>query len=312
MPLTLAHDGRSFFAAIYSGHFSGIAKVVADTGAVTKIKAFPDPSNDQASATFDGRWLVWNEYHGFDSFNDFTTWAWDIRTGTFRQIGAAARAPDGQFWESPWRSPDVRAGVATWVQGSGPDGLTDVHVYDLRSSRDAVVRRGHALGSFLLGGHLVAWPESPSRGARTRMYAASTVTGGRVSTPRALRGLRGVSGLATNGRRIAYPSAPYKALLWSPSLRAMPREIVAARNLDHIDNSVQVGGRYIGFGMQPRLFVADTQTHGYLQLGNRGGWTEVDKTALLVVSGPTKKVLHPVLRVAFVPLRKLPPLPACS
>ena len=38
----------------------------------------------------------------------------------------------------------------------------------------------------------------------------------------------------------------------------------------------------------------------------------VDSTALLVTYGPTKKVLHPVLRMAFVPLRDLPPIPACS
>jgi hypothetical protein len=312
VPWTLGHDGRSFFASVYSAHFAGVARISARTNRITKIKAFPGPMNDQADGAFDGRWLVWHEYHGFSSFDDFTTWAWDSRTGTLKQIGTATSAPSGGFWASPWRGPDVRRGIATWVQGTGPDGLTAVHVYDLHRGRDSVVRKGHAQGSLLLAGHLVAWPESPSPGAETRMYVASAVTGSRVAAPRALRSLRGVSGLATDGRRIAYPNGSYKSLWWSPSLRATPQRIVAARSLNYIDNSVQVGGRYVGFGMQPRIFVADTQTHRYLELSGRGGYTGVDRTSLLVLYAGRSKALEAPSRIAFVPMRALPPMPACA
>ena len=311
-PWTLAHDGRSFFATVYSTSFSGVARIDAMTDSMTKIKAFSDPANEQADGAFDGRWLVWNEYRGFTSFDDFTTWAWDARAGTLRQIGAATRGPNGRFWGSPWRGPDVRASVATWVQGSGPDGLTDVHVYNLRSRRDTIVPQRHAQGSFLLRGHLVAWPESPSPGSQTRMYVASSIDGKPVHVPRVLRNLRGVSGLATDGRRIAYPNAQYKALWWSRSLKRDPQRILVTRGVDHIDNSVQIGSGWIGFGIQPRVFVGDTKAHRYVEVTAHGGWTRVDARTLLVVYATGSKALAAHAPIAFMPLRDLPPVPACA
>jgi hypothetical protein len=311
VPWTLAHDGRSFFATVHSPTFSGVARVSATKNVMTKIRAFPDPDNDQADGAFDGRWLVWNEYHGFTDFNDFTTWAWDSQAHELRQIAATTRGPNGQFWEGPWRQPDVRRGLATWVQGSGPDDLADVHVYDLAAGRDRIIHTGHGQGSFLLSGHLVAWPESLGRGAETRMRVASSVTGSPVPTPRALRTLHGVSGLATDGRRIAYPNGPYTALWWSPSLQAPPQKIVASQGANHIDNSVQISGRYIGFGIQPRVFVGDTKSHRYLEITNHGGWTRIDRTSLLILYATESTRVDAVARISFVPLRDLPPIPTC-
>jgi hypothetical protein len=37
----------------------------------------------------------------------------------------------------------------------------------------------------------------------------------------------------------------------------------------------------------------------------------VDSTDLLVTYGPTKKARHPLLRMSFVRLRDLPPMPVC-
>jgi hypothetical protein len=312
VPLALANDGRSFFATVYSKGFSGVARITAGTGRLTRIKAFPDPNDDQASAAFDGRWLVWNEYHGFTNFDDFTTWAWDTRTRKVVQLGAAARGPTGRFWESPWRGPDVREGIATWVQGVGPDQLGEVHTYNLRTGRDLVVRHGHPEGAFLLDHHVLVWPEASAPGVPTRMHAASAVSGAPARVPRALRALRNVTGLQTDGRRIAYPDARYKSLWWSPSPAAKPYELVGTRHLDHVDNSVQVGGRYIGFGIEPRVFVGDTRTRRYIEVAAHGGWTRVNARALLVLYATGAKALHARAPIAFVPLRDLPPMPACS
>jgi len=312
VPFALAHDRRSFFAALYSRRFSGVAEIDARTSAVRRIKAFPDPAEDQADGAFDGRRLVWSEYHSLTSLDDFTVWAWDSRSGQVRRIGAATRSAAGDFWPSPLRAPAALDGTATWVQGIGPGGIAAVHVYDLRTGHGTIVHRGHAQGSFLLARHLVAWPESPGPGRATRMHVASALTGRRRTVPRALRALDGVSDLATDGHRIAYPDAPYRSIWWSPSLRRKPRQILTARSNDHLDDSVQIGGRYIGFGIWPRLFVADTKTRRYVQVARHGGWTQVDDTTLLVASGSPKKTIHPRLRVALVPLGELPPLPACT
>jgi hypothetical protein len=279
---------------------------------MTKIKAFPDPNDDQADGAFDGRWLVWNEYHGFDSFNDFTVWSLDSRTGVVRQLGKAGQALDGQFWDSPWRQPDVRAGVATWVQGVGPDQLGEVHTYDLHAGRDLVVRHGHPDGGFLLDHHIVVWPEASAPGIPTRMHAASALTGQSARVPRALRALSNVTGLQTDGHRIAYPDAHYKSLWWSADLRNPPREVVRTSRLNYIDNSVQIGGRYIGFGIQPRVFVGDTRTGRYVQITGNGGWTRMDARTLLVLYATGSKALDSRAAIAFVPLRDLPPMPACA
>jgi hypothetical protein len=311
VPLALAGDGRSFFAEVYSPGFSGVARIDARTGALKRIKAFPDPRFDQAWGAFDGRWLVWNEYRGFSSFNDFTTWAWDTHSRKLSQLGAATRAPGGRYWDSPWRGADVRDGIATWVQGVGPDQLGEVHAYNLRDGRNLVVRRGHPGGAFLLDHHIVIWAEASAPGAPTRMQAASAITGASVPVPRALQSLRNVTGLQTDGHRIAYPNAAYKSLWWSPTPEETPYEVVATHDLNHIDNSVQVGGRYVGFGVYPRVLVADPKVGRYVQVATHGGSVFVNSTTLLVVYGPRKKVLHPILRVAFVRQRELPPMPAC-
>lgn len=312
-PWALAQDGRSFFATVYSQRFSGVARIDLSTGRIAEIRAFPDPGEEQADGAFDGRWLVWAEYRGLESFDDFTVWAWDSHTGRVRQIGAATQDPSGRLWASPWREPDVRDGIATWVQGSGPDGLTQVHAYGLHAGKDRVVRSGHAQGSFLLRNHVVVWPESPSPGAATRMYAVSAATGATLAMPVALRSLTGVSGLATDGGRIAYPDGMYRSLWWSPSLRAKPRRIVATEHAyDHVDNSVQIGGRYIGFGIQPRVFVGDTKTRRYVQITAHGGWTRIDGSSLLVLYATGSKALDARSPIALVRLRDLPAIPACT
>jgi hypothetical protein len=229
------------------------------------------------------------------------------------EVKAAARGPTGELWNSPWQGPDVRNGLATWAQGSGPNGLTKVHVYDLDARRDRVIHVGHTEGPFLLPHRLVAWAESPRRGAFAQMFVANALTGKRTKAPPALRGLRGISGLDTDGRQIAYPSARFKSLWWSPSLRARPTEILAARGLNTIDNSVQIGGRYVGFGIQPPLFLADTATHRYLEIERQYGYTELNANALLVAYGNnTRKKLEFRSHVVVVPLRALPRMPACN
>ncbi len=312
MPFALAHDRRAFFAAVYSSKFSGVAEIDARTSAVKRIKAFPDPTADQADGAFDGRWLVWAEYHSLTSVGDFTVWTWDSRSGKVTQIGAATRSPNGEFWESPLRPPQALDGIATWVQGTGPDGMSAVHAYNLRTGHGTVIHDGRAQGAFLVARHRVGWPESPAPGRMTRIRTASALTGRRVKVPQALRALHGVSGLATDGRRIAYPNALYRSIWWSPTLRRKPHEVLTAPPGDHIDDSVQVGKRYVGFGIWPRLYVADTKARRYVQVGRHGGWIRVDSRTLLVAFGSPRKAIHPRLRVAVVPLGKLPPIPACA
>ena len=189
MPFALAHDRRSFFAAIHRQASRGSRRstrerVRSGTSRRSRIRPL-----DQADGAFDGRWLVWSEYHSLSGLDDFTVWAWDSRSGQVTQIGAASGASAGEFWPSPLRAPDALNGIATWVQGTGPEGIAAVHVYDLRTGRGTIIHRGHAQGSFLVGRRLVGWPESPGPGRVTRMRVASALTGKSGKVPRALRAL---------------------------------------------------------------------------------------------------------------------------
>ena len=273
VPLALNGDGRSFFASLSSKAFSGVVQLDVRADRFTPIRRFPNAANDQASGSYDGRWLVWDEYHSLYGSDDFTVWSWDSRTHEVRQIGAATRSPSGDFWPSPWRHPEAVGGFATWTQGAGRDGIADVHVVDLPTGRDRIVRHGHANGSSLVKG-VVIWPESLSRGAATTMLAASASTGRRVAVPKAFEGAWGVGWAASDGTRIAYPGINLTSLYWSPSLDALPTRVFPGHFAQPIGVPVQISGRYVSFGVAPHTYLAG-HDHGPLhrdprrRLGNR-------------------------------------------
>ena len=310
VPLAPALDGRTFFASIWTLDFSGVARIDAETNEVKRIKAFPNPDTDQAGGSFDGRWLVWREYHSLSNWDDFTIWAWDSRVGSLTQIGAAKQQQDGMFWPSNWRNPDVRNGIATWEQGAADGGVGEVHIFTLPSGPDRVVRRGHPQGSFFLRSGKVVWPESPKPGART-VFRGVTISGAAFKLPVALRRIRGVSALVTDGRSMAYPNADFTSLWWSPALSTTPQRVVAAGYGDNIDNSVQVSGRYILFGIAPHTYLADTVTRRYVQI-NAGGWGRLNTRALVFLRPAARKASHAVSDVLLIRIKALPPIPSCK
>jgi len=312
-PIVGAGDGRSFFAELYTPAFSGVVRIDAHTSRVTRIRRFPNAHDDQADGSWDGRWLVWNEYHSLEDFADFTAFAWDSRTGNVTQIGSARRDPGGQFWPSGWRQPDVRGGFATWSQGTGPDGEGEVHVYDLARGIDRVVRRGHPQGSFFVSGPTAVWSESVTRGAATKMLAADARTGDSVPSPPALARLRGVSGLFTDGRSLVYPSARYTSLWRTASLTGKPQLVFKPKpGYNYVGNSVRVFGRHFVFSSDPHNYVADARARRYMDIGARTSGLAVDRRALIVEHWAPGKTIHPKGLVMFVPLRSLPRLTHCA
>ena len=308
--MALSNNRRSFFAEIYTKTFSGVVRIDASSSRYTEIKRFPDPANDQASGSFDGRWLVWAEFHSFSDQGDFTVWSWDSRTGRVRKIGATTRSSSGEFWPSSSQAPVTLDGYATWEQGSGANGLGEVHVVDLASGRDRVVRHGHPGGSFLVTGPLVVWPESMKPNALTVMKAASAKTGREVATPQALQNLHGGLAPVTDGGELAYATNDLTSLWWAPSLAASPRRVYTAPNDGFLEVPLAASGRYVSFGIAPVLYVADAVLGRYIEIKN-GGWARVGAKAIVLLEPSAKKALHGISDVIFLPLKSLPPIPPC-
>jgi len=314
VPVALENDGRSFFAEIYTKAYSGVVRIDATSSRYTKIKRFSNPSRDQALGSFDGRWLVWTEYHSLYDPNDFTVWSWDSRTGRSRQIGAAQRSKNRKFLPSSWQAVVALEGYATWEQGSGPNDLGDIHVADLKSGRNRIVRRGHPAASFLVPGRsgpLVVWPESMKPGALTIMRTAEAKTGRLVTTPPALRSLRGGLVPVTDGRAIAYATDTWRSLWWSPSLEVAPRRVYTAPKGNFIENWVHVAGRYVSFTVWPKAYLADASRGRYMEI-NPGGDTHLGAKSLALGKPPKIKKLHAINDIVFLPLKSLPPIPPCK
>jgi hypothetical protein len=309
VPISPGGDGRSFFAEMWSVPFSGVARIDARTSKVTRIKRFPKLGSDQALDSFDGRWLVWKEYHSLYNGNDFSVWAWDSHGGKPKLIGKAGQAPNGKQWPSSSRNPDVHDGIATWEQGSGATGIGDIHAFDLARGHGRIVRHAHVGGSFFYGG-LIVWSESLRPNSLTVMRAVDASTGKTRALPASLRGLRGISGLFTDGRAIAYPNAIFTSLWWSPQASAAPRLLFGTTSGDTFSNTVQIAGRYIVFGVEPHTYLADTATRRYLEIKG-GGFGGLNSRALVLAKPSRALAAHPISDVVFLPLRSFPPMPGC-
>jgi len=312
-PLALANEGRSFYAEIYGKSYSGVVRIDARSNRYTKIKRFSDPVNYQASGDFDGRWLVWAEYHSlYDNLSDFTVWSWDSLTGRIRQIGRANRSSSGEFWPSSWNAPVAHQGYAAWQEGACPDELREIHVVDLANGHDRIIRRGHPSGPFLIDGPRVIWPESMKRGALTVMRAADARTGRLVATTPALRKLRGAIWPASNGKSLLYATDDQTSLWWSPSFSATPRRVYKGRKYSLLGIPLnEVRGRYTSFSIPLETYVADTVAGRYVRI-YPGGWAIVGSKALVLLTPSKRKANHAITDIFYVPLKSLPPVPSCG
>lgn len=304
VPIDLTGDG-GFIASMYAPEYSGVVKVEPGGGVYTPIRAYDDPDNDQAVGSYDGHWLVWYQYHSSYDFSDFEVLAWNAATGRVTQIGAAVPAPDGGFWPSAWRRPEVSAGRATWTQGVGPGSLGEVHVVDLAARRDQVVRRGRPGESFFFGDDAVVWSESTAAGKPVRFFMATADSGRPLSVPRSLGRLRDSPGLETDGRAVVCSDPRWRSVWWSPRADAPPRRVVTATRGRSIGNSLRVSGRYFAFSVSEHTYLADMRTRRYSEIGP-GGWALLDGERLLMIMPSLQKATHGLHDLVLVPLSEVP------
>lgn len=318
-PLALGPDARTFFAVVHTKQgFWGVAQVDAVDGKVTPIKAFPKGHPGAAAGgEFDGRWLVWTVSFGTD-LSGWSIWAWDSQTGHLQRLAIAPQ-------DVALGGPVVWNGIAAWTRpvhasdGGPPFAFKPpsvVHVYDLRTGRDRVVRSRYASGPLLFAGRLIAWSEGMGRsGGHRKLHVASVTSGKTIATPPVLR-TAALGSLDTDGHEVAYTTGHQgigKSLWWSPSLQQPAQMIARAPGRHTLDPPFQFGGRYLGIGMEPGLYVADTRLHRYLLVDSGWGSVFTGPHALLVSQpAPPRVQRYTRMRISVIPVRDVPAMPPCA
>jgi hypothetical protein len=203
LPFQSNSETSQIVGSVKGRDFSGIAVVDARTGRiVTRVDAFEEPDIDQAFGSADAAHAVWKEYVTRD-LSQFVIKAWDRKTARVSQIGASRMAGDGESYPAPLEAPVIVGNVAAWVEGAGPDQLSELVVADLATGRRHVVRRGH-VGWVSAAGSSIVWAESYQRGAQTTLRAVDATTLKPAELPPSLEDVHGAGYLASDGEASAW------------------------------------------------------------------------------------------------------------
>jgi hypothetical protein len=206
IPFATGADPSAFFAELYSSSWSGVVSVAVPSGAITRIKSFTDPNNEQAyGGGFDGRWLVWVESLSLVDSNNWQIWAWDTSTNRSSQIGAAATI-NGQPVLGPIVEPVVHEGRAAWVQAN-QDGIGEVHLYALSTAHDQVIA-SHDTTPVLFWGANLMWQHLDVAGRSGHLEMMDPASGRSVVVPEPLASVHGLSFIAVSEGLVAWTDGP--------------------------------------------------------------------------------------------------------
>ncbi|MEU8764133.1 hypothetical protein [Streptomyces sp. NPDC048659] len=293
-PMAVAPDGSSVIAASKAGGRVTLLWVRENGRKRTTI--YTDDNDGKGGlglADFDGRWVVFTVLASNDVGSTWELFAWDSQAGGApKRIAKSPVDAGGNPVPGPFMYPWVNDGKATWVQGVG-DGpkdqkLTDVqrqvHLYDLASATDKVVRTGRMAPSFFAGDTLV-WPEAFAIDTPTKL---STVTsqGTPGGLPKALAAADGSPASASDGTTWAWTGVDHKNLYaWRAGWPA-PVIVVEGASIDW----VHVAGDVITWTDPTATWAADLRGRAYTQMTPQYGGTNSHGTAVVVsYPGPDKR-----------------------
>lgn len=267
-PIALSADGSRMFVSTYGRDFSGVAELVVASGKLHPIHAFAHPDRYQAGGAFDGRYLVWFEYHSLNGLDDFTAYSYDTRSGEVRTIGQPHTDAKGNFYSSPWQYPVASAGYAAFALGVGVGGLTEIMGIELATGASRVLRRGHAQAPIMVA-TTVIWPESSAPGVETTLRAVNVRTGKTVGLSPVLRAVHGTPVLVGDGTRFAYVDPSGHELFFSPAPGTPAKSVL---RLDHAEQfqSVGMAAHTLVWTTTEATYVADLRTGRYAQLVTNG------------------------------------------
>ena len=294
VPLGVTADGTTAFVSAWSPGFAGVAALSLGTGRLRPIARFPDPAKDQADGAWGGRWLVWTQTTSLTSLDSFSIRAWDAVTGRTMLLGHSLGGPGGTPWPSPWHAPAVSGRFAAWAQGSGPDGVVQIRLADLRTGRVRVIVTGHVQAPFF-DGNLVVWPASARPGTLTSLHAYDVTTGKAVALPPVLRGVSG-------HRLRRHRRDPHRVLRpWPPALSYSPAQAKAAAVVlrltgGHEFSDLGMASGALAWTTTKATYLASTTSGRYVQVTPAYGFAVTGAgSAVLVSDAPASRSAHPAL-----------------
>ncbi|MER5933563.1 hypothetical protein [Streptomyces sp. NPDC002054] len=274
-PIAVAPDGKSVFAVSRAAGAPALVWLREHGTRRTTVHTAAHPERGGFGlADFDGRWLVFSVLHSNDIASKWDLYAWDsVSGGAPRRIAQSALGPDGAVVPGPFLYPWVHRGRATWVQAVG-DGtrnqkLSDiqrqVHLYDLATGSDRIVRSGHMAPSFFAG-ETVVWPEAFAMDTPVKL-AAADAAGNPVQLPAALSAAEGSPSPASDGTTWAWTGADRRTLYAWRAGWAAPAVVVRGESIDW----VRVASDVITWTDPVATWGADVRTRAYTQLTAQHG-----------------------------------------
>jgi hypothetical protein len=299
VPLGVTSDGATAYVSAWTRSYAGVAALSLVTGRLRPIARYPDPARDQADGAWGGRWLVWAQTSSLTSLDTFTVRAWDSATGRIVRLGHSHAGPGGTPWPSPWHPPAVSGHFAAWAQGSGPDGLVQIRVADLRTGAVRVIAAGHVQAPFF-DGNLVVWPASTRPGTLTSLHAYGVASGRPATLPAVLRRVRGTDFVVTDGTRTAYLDPSLTRLYYSPAPGQGASVVLRLRAGDEFSSLGMALGA-LAWTTTRATYLASTTTGGYLQVTRAYGFAVTGAgPAVLVSDAPVTRSAHPALALHVV------------
>ncbi|MEX2157992.1 MAG: hypothetical protein WEB04_01165 [Dehalococcoidia bacterium] len=313
-PAAVAAIGGRVFGALYSDAWSGVV-AVDHQGAVTRVRAFDNPQEDQIQAAFDGRWLVWEESHSLTNWSDWDIRAWDSTSGEVFDIASAPRV-GGVPVAGPFVIPVVSQGKAAWVQANA-SGRGEIHLYNLVTRQDRLLSTGTAVPPILFWGTKLVWAEKDLPGGGGHLAMADAATGEPLIVPEPLASLRSIATLAASEDLVAWSEDYFHLSVWRVG-EAAPKGIFAAGREDGVD-WLTIAGDIVAWRGLHAPMAADLRTGSVAPLTDGNGFLYTSGRALVLVKplGPIVKegdehhrsLTH--FETDVIDTTKLPPLPGC-
>jgi hypothetical protein len=312
-PTAVAANGSQVFGALYSDAWSGVVAVDRQ-GSITRIRAFANPNEDQISAAFDGRWLVWEESHSLTDFSDWDIRAWDSATGQVIDLAAAPRV-GGATVPGPFVIPVVSQGRAAWVQAN-QSGQGELHLYALAERQDRVLSAERPVPPVLFWRSKVVWAERdmPDGG---HLSMADAVTGEQLAVPEPLASIRSIASLAASDDLVAWTEDHHTVSVWRVG-EPKAEQIFAAGKDDGVDWVTIAGGVVEWEGLKAPM-AADLRSRSVAPLTEGNGFAYTNGEALvlekpfgpLVKNGDEHHLSLNHFEPDVVDATSLPPLPGC-